>query len=177
MVDQHLQHLLALIGENRIFASYEFMKGLPANTPIPNKHNLFCDLEAKVFGARDLSRQANGLLKRGAYPKALAHLDRARQLVADFPNIYHEIYFVEGSLAQLEQSLADAEVAADRGEQRQVREFLRTASRIDSRNIAILRIRKKLQKSVRKRRAQNILLTSLLILIPFIYMGYEQVLF
>lgn len=174
MVDQYLQHLMALIGSNRVFASYEFMKNLPPNTPIPNKHNLFCELESKVNRAREYTRDVNRLLKKAAYPKALENLKRARRLVPDFPNVQNDIDFISGTIANLQQSLTDAEQAAQRGEQKKVREYLDTAIKIDGSNIAISRINKKLQKSMRKRKAINVLLTIMVILTPFIYCGYEQ---
>jgi tetratricopeptide (TPR) repeat protein len=177
MVDQYLQHLMALIGSNRIFASYEFMKNLPPNTPIPNKHNLFCDLEAKVNNARTLTKEINSLLKKAAYPKALDNLLRAKRLVPDFPNIQNDIDFIEGTIANSQQSLIDAELAAQKGQEKKVREFLDTATKIDGQNIAITSINKKLQKSMRRKKAKNILVTTLVILTPFMYWGYEQLSF
>lgn len=177
MVDQYLQHLMALIGSNRIFASYEFMKNLPPSTPIPNKHNLFCDLEAKVNNARALTKEINRLLKKAAYPKALDNLLRAKRLVPDFPNIQNDIDFIEGTIANLQQSLIDAELAAQKGQEKKVREFLDTATKIDGQNIAITSINKKLQKSMRRKKARNILVTTLIILTPFMYWGYEQLSF
>ncbi len=173
MVDKYLQHLMALIGSNKIFASYEFMKSLPPNTPIPNKHNLFTDLEAKVNKARNLTREVNSLLKQAAYPKALGNLLKAKRLVPDFPNIQNDIDFIEGTITNLQQSLTEAEVAAKKGNQKKVREFLDTAHRIDGRNIAISRIEKSLQKSIRRKKARNILITVMVILTPFAYCGFE----
>lgn len=177
MVDQYLQHLMALIGSNRIFAGYEFMKNLPPNTPIPNKHNLFCELETKVNNARALTREVNRLLKNAAYPKALDNLQRAQRLVPDFPNIQNDIDFLEGTITNLQQSLTAAEMAAKKGHEKKVRAFLDTATQIDGSNIAISRINKKLQKSVRKKKIRNVLLTSLIILSPFAYAGYEHLSF
>lgn len=174
MVDQYLQHLMALIGSNRIFASYEFMKNLPPNTPIPNKHNLFNELETKVNKARALTKEINRLLKKAAYPKALENLQMAKRLVPDFPNVQNDIDFIEGTIANLQKSLSDAELAAKRGEQKKVRECLDTATKIDVSNIAISRINKKLQKSMRRRKIRNILLTIMVILTPFLYCGFEQ---
>ncbi len=174
MVDQYLQHLMALIGSNRIFAGYEFMKNLPPNTPIPNKHNLFSDLESKVNKARELTRDVNRMLKKASYPRALDNLRKARRLVPDFPNIQNDIDFIEGTIANLQQSLSAAELAAKKGEQKKVREFLDTAIKIDGNNIAISRINKKLHKSMRKRKVRNMVLTTMVILTPFLYCGYEQ---
>ncbi|MEN8256531.1 MAG: hypothetical protein ABFS09_01575 [Thermodesulfobacteriota bacterium] len=173
MVDQYLQHLMALIGNNKIFASYEFMKSLPPNTPIPNKNNLFSDLEVKVNEARLLTREVNRLLKKADYPKALGNLLKAKRLVPDFPNIQNDIDFIEGTITNLQQSLSEAEKAAKKGKQKKVREFLDTAHKIDGRNIAISRIEKKLQKSLQRNKIRNILLTSMVILTPFVYSGYE----
>ncbi len=174
MFDQYLQHLMALIGSNRIFESYEFMKSLPANTPIPNKHNLFSELESKVNRARAHTREVNRLLKKAAHPKALENLIMAQRLVPDFPNIQNDINFIEGTIANLQQSLNNAELAAKRGQQKRVREYLDTVAKIDKTNMAISRINRKLQKSMGRRKARNILLTALVILTPFIYCGYEQ---
>lgn len=177
MVDQYLQHLMALISSKNIFASYEFMKNLPPNTPIPNKNNLFSELETKVDAARNLTRTVNRLLKNAAYPKALANLKEAQKLVPDFPNIQVDIDFIEGSMATFQQSLVDAELAARKGEQKRVSELLDTAIKIDESNIAIRKVRKDLQKHMRKRKMRNILLLSLVILTPFLYSGYEEFLF
>lgn len=174
MVDQYLQHLMALIGSNRILASYEFMKSLPPNTAIPNKNNLFSELESKVNKARASTRNTNKLLKQAAYPKALENLKMAKRLVPDFPNIQNDIDFLEGTIANLQQSLIQAELAAKKGEQKKVREFLNIASKIDGKNIAISRINKNLQKNMRQRKVRNILITTLVILTPFAYLSLEQ---
>lgn len=177
MADTYLHHLMKLIGSNRILAAYEFMKSLPADTPIPNKHNLFIDLEAKVKEARLLARQVNFLLRKASYPKALTSLHKVRRLVPDFPNIDNDIDFIEGTMTNLKQSLASAELAARRGDKKAVAELLNMAGQIDRGNSAIPTIKKRLHKSVFRKRVRTIALSALIILTPFAYAGYEQVAF
>ncbi|PLX50542.1 MAG: hypothetical protein C0613_03945 [Desulfobulbaceae bacterium] len=174
MAEKYLHHLMQLIGSKRILAAYEYMKELPANTAIPNKHNLFADLEAKVKEARVLARQVNFLLNKAAYPKALTCLHKVRRLVPDFPNINNDIDFIEGTMANLKQSLASAELAARRGDKKGVAELLNMADQIDRGNSAIPAIKKRLHKSVRRRRMRTMALTALIILTPFAYAGYEH---
>lgn len=174
MVDHNLQHLMHLLKNRQVMASFQYLNSLSPATQIPNKAKLSNELKIKIEQAQGLTADINIMLAKGQYPKALQQLKKAQTLVPDFPNIQTDIDFITASISTMNKNLQNAQTLAAKGKRHQVAEILTAAQKIDRNNPAIPAVEKSLRHGLRKKKGVAVCITTLALILPLIYISFEQ---